>query len=65
MKVAYPFIAENGIYTFNLIGHEKLHDIITAASGKGWRMEVLAVKDYNPGISGIFNVLTKKQKEIL
>jgi predicted DNA binding protein len=35
------------------------------AAKKGWGLEILSVCDYTPGASGIFDLLTPKQKEIL
>lgn len=66
MKFVLPLIVENGTYTCKLIGStEELHDIITAVTEQGWKTDILTVRDYNPDISGVFNVLTSKQKEIL
>jgi hypothetical protein len=66
MKLVLPLIVENGTYTCKLIGStEELHNTIIALEEQEWKIDMLAVKDYNPNISGIFNVLTKKQKEIL
>jgi Predicted DNA binding protein len=66
LKLEYPVIVESGRCTLTLIGSaEELHEVINAAIKKKWETEILAVEEYNPHISGIFNIFTGKQKEIL
>jgi len=66
LKPEYPIIIENGTCTLSLIGSpDELHTIVNAAKEKGWALEVIAVTDYNPHVSGVLTILTGKQREIL
>jgi hypothetical protein len=65
-KFDYPVVFENDCLTFSLIGNpEDFHAFVSDARENGWGLEVLSVCEYNPSISGIFDVLTPRQKEIL
>ena len=65
-KMGHPIIFENDSLTFNMVGNaEDFHTFVTDAAEKGWGLEVLAVCDYNPHVTGVFDFLTPKQKEIL
>jgi predicted DNA binding protein len=44
---------------------EDFSTFVNDAAEKGWGLEILSVCDYNPEVTGIFDVLTPKQKEIL
>lgn len=62
----YPIVFENDALTFNMVGsQEDFHTFVTDASEKGWGLEILSVCDYNPHVSGIFDILTPRQKKIL
>jgi hypothetical protein len=65
-KFDYPVIFQDDCLTFSLIGTpEDFHTFISDAQEQGWGLEVLSVCEYTPSISGIFDVLTTRQKEIL
>lgn len=66
LKLEYPVTVEQGRCTVSIVGSpEELHTILDEARKKGWDTEILAVEEYNPHISGIFRVLTTKQRKVL
>ena len=61
-----PVVFENDCLSFSMVGDpEDFSTFVKDAAEKGWGLEILSVSDYNPGASGIFEILTPKQKEIL
>jgi hypothetical protein len=65
-RFEHPIVFENDRLTFSMVGNpEDINAFVTDAAEKGWGLEVLSVCDYNPDASGIFDVLTPRQKEIL
>ena len=65
-KFDYPVVFENDCLMFSMIGNpEDFHTFVSDAREQGWGLEILSVCEYNPSISGIFDVLTPRQKEIL
>ncbi len=65
-KLEHPIVFENDRLTFNMVGNpEDFSTFVRDAAERGWGLEILAVTDYIPDVSGIFDVLTSKQKEIL
>jgi hypothetical protein len=61
-----PIVFENDCLRFSMVGDpEDLSAFVADAAKKGWGLEILSVCDYNPDVSGIFDILTPKQKEIL
>jgi hypothetical protein len=65
-KVMHPIVFENDCLTFSMAGEpEDFHTFMNDAKEKGWGLEVLSVGEYNPEASGIFDVLTPRQKTIL
>ena len=61
-----PIVFENDWLTFNMVGiPEDYHTFVSDAREKGWGLEIISVCDYNHEVSGIFDVLTPRQKEIL
>ncbi len=65
-KFEHPIVFENDCLTFSMVGDPAdFNTFVTDAAQKGWGLEILSVCDYNPHVSGIFDVLTPRQKEIL
>ena len=65
-KFEHPIVFENDCLSFSIVGDpEDISTFVKDAADKGWGLEILSVCDYNPEISGIFDILTPKQKEIL
>jgi hypothetical protein len=65
-KFEPPVVFENDCLSFSMVGDpEDFSTFVKDAAEKGWGLEILSVCDYNPGASGIFDILTPKQKEIL
>jgi hypothetical protein len=65
-KFEPPVVFENDCLTFNMVGTpEDFQTFVSDAREKGWGLEILSVCDYNPGVSGVFDVLTPRQKKIL
>lgn len=65
-KFDYPVVFQDDCLTFSMIGNpEDFHAFLADAREQGWGLEILSVCEYNPSISGIFDVLTSRQKEIL
>ena len=65
-KFEPPIVFENDCLTFSMVGTpEDFHTFVSDATEKGWGLEILSVCDYNPGVSGVFDVLTPRQKKIL
>ena len=65
-KFEPPVVFENNCLSFGMVGDpEDFTTFVKDAAEKGWGLEILSVCDYNPGASGIFDLLTPKQKEIL
>jgi hypothetical protein len=61
-----PVVFENDCLSFSMVGlPDDLNTFVKDAAEKGWGLEILSVCDYNPGATGIFEILTPKQKEIL
>ena len=61
-----PVVFENDCLSFSMVGDpEDFSTFVRDAAEKRWGLEILSVCDYNPGASGIFEILTPKQKEIL
>ncbi len=65
-KFDYPIVFQNDCLSFSMVGNpEDFHTFVSDAAEKGWKLEILSVGDYNPSVSGVFGVLTPKQKQIL
>ena len=65
-KFEPPIVFENDCLTFNMVGTpEDFHTFVSDATEKRWGLEILSVCDYSPGVSGVFDVLTPRQKKIL
>jgi hypothetical protein len=65
-KFEHPIVFENDCLTFNMVGDpEDFNTFVNDAAEKGWGLEILSVCDYNPHVSGIFDILTPRQKKIL
>jgi hypothetical protein len=65
-KFEPPIVFENDCLTFSMVGTpEDFHTFVSDAGEKGWGLEILSVCDYNPEVSGVFDVLTPRQKKIL
>ncbi len=65
-KFEPPVVFENDRLSFSMVGDpEDFNTFVKDAGEKGWGLEILSVCDYIPEISGIFAILTPKQKEIL
>jgi len=65
-KFEPPVVFENDCLSFSMVGDpEDFSTFVQDAAEKGWGLEILSVCDYNPRVSGIFDILTPKQKEIL
>ncbi|HNX16773.1 MAG TPA: helix-turn-helix domain-containing protein [Methanoregula sp.] len=65
-KIEHPIVFENDSLTFSMAGEpEDLNTFVKDAADKGWGLEVLSVSEYNPHVSGIMDVLTPRQKEIM
>jgi hypothetical protein len=65
-KFEPPVVFENDCLSFSMVGDpEDFSTFVKDAAEKGWGLEILSVCDYNPRVSGIFDILTPKQKEIL
>jgi hypothetical protein len=65
-KFEPPIVFENDCLTFNMVGTpEDFHTFVSDAREKRWGLEILSVCDYNPEVSGVFDVLTPRQKKIL
>ncbi|MEI7434186.1 MAG: helix-turn-helix domain-containing protein [Methanomicrobiales archaeon] len=65
-KFEPPVVFENDCLTFNMVGTpEDFNTFVSDAAEKGWGLEILSVCDYNPDVSGVFDVLTPRQKKIL
>lgn len=65
-KFVHPIVFENDCLTFSMAGDpEDFSTFVKDAAEKGWGLEILSVGDYNPEVSGIFDILTPKQKAIL
>ena len=65
-KFEPPVVFENDCLSFSMVGDpDDFSTFVKDAAEKGWGLEILSVCDYNPGASGIFDILTPKQKEIL
>ncbi len=61
-----PVVFENDCLTFSMAGDpEDFSTFVKDAAEKGWGLEILSVCDYTPDASGIFEILTPKQKEVL
>jgi len=66
IKFEFPIIMEKGFSFISIIGtSSELQAIIAVFNEKGWNVEILTIEDYDPHISGIFNILTDKQRDIL
>ncbi|OPX64806.1 helix-turn-helix domain-containing protein [Methanoregula sp. PtaB.Bin085] len=65
-RMEHPIVFENDCLTFSMVGDpDDLNMFVKDAAEKGWGLDVLSVCDYIPVISGIFDILTPKQREIL
>lgn len=65
-RFEHPIVFENDCLTFSMVGDpDDLNAFVRDAAEKGWGLEILSVCDYIPEISGIFDLLTPRQKEIL
>jgi hypothetical protein len=65
-KFEPPVVFENDCLSFGMVGDpEDFSIFVKDAAEKGWGLEILSVCDYSPDVSGIFDLLTPKQKEIL
>ena len=65
-KFEPPVVFENDSLSFSMVGEpEDFSTFVKDAAEKGWGLEILSVCDYYPDASGIFEILTPKQKEIL
>ena len=61
-----PVVFENDCLSFSMVGNPAdFSTFVKDAAENGWVLEILSVCDYSPGASGIFEILTPKQKEIL
>lgn len=66
LRIDYPIVFNGGACQFGVIGTtDELQNIVNAAKEREWGMEILAVHDYNPLVSGLLDELTEKQREIL
>jgi predicted DNA binding protein len=66
LRVDYPIIFDRESCQFGVIGtSDELQNIVNAAKEREWNMEIVAVHDYNPLVSGLLDELTEKQREIL
>ncbi len=65
-KFEPPVVFENDCLMFSMVGDpEDFSTFVKDAKEKGWGLDILSVCEYNPHVSGIFDILTPKQKEIL
>lgn len=65
-KFEPPVVFENDCLSFSMVGDpEDFNTFVMDAAEKGWGLEILSVCDYYPDASGIFDILTPKQKTIL
>jgi hypothetical protein len=65
-KIEHPIVFQDDCLTFSMVGNpEDFHTFVSDAAEKAWGLEILSVCDYDPHVTGIFDVLTPKQKEIL
>ena len=66
LRIDYPVVFNGGTCQFGVIGTtDELQNIVNAAKEREWGMEILAVHDYNPLVSGLLDEFTEKQREIL
>lgn len=66
LGVDYPIVFDSKSCQFGVIGSsDELQNIVNAAKERKWDMEIVAVYDYNPLVSGLLDDLTGKQREIL
>lgn len=66
IKIEFPIIIENGFIIMSIIGTSaELHAITSTFIENGWKMEILAVENYNPDLNSILHILTDKQRSIL
>jgi hypothetical protein len=65
-KLEHPIVFENDCLTFNMVGNpEDFQTFVSDALDNGWKFDILSVCDYYPQVSGIFDILTPRQKGIL
>jgi predicted DNA binding protein len=60
-----PLIFENDGLSFGRVGDPDFNTFVKDAAEKGWGLEILSINDYDPHVTGIFDILTPKQKTIL
>ena len=65
-KIEHPIVFQDDCLTFSMVGNpEDFHTFVSDAAEKAWGLEILSVCDYDPHVTGIFDILTPKQKTIL
>lgn len=66
LRIDYPIVFDETSCQFGMIGSsEELQNIVNAAKERNWGLEILALYDYNPLVSGLLSELTDKQRDIL
>ncbi len=65
-RMEHPIVFQDDCLTFSMVGDpEDFHTFVSDAAEKGWGLEILSVSDYDPHVTGIFDILTPRQKTIL
>ncbi len=66
LRINYPIIFDRSSCQFGVVGSSgELQNIVNAAKEREWNMEIVAIHDYDPLVSGLLDELTDKQREIL